>query len=38
MIPIGSMSKIDAQSCFTVPRHAFIIGFNMAISKPWILA
>ena len=25
------------QSCFTVPRHVFLIGLPIIISKPWIL-
>ena len=29
---------IDFQSCFTVSRHTFFIGFPIAISKPWILS
>ena len=28
---------IDVQSCFFVPRYAFLIGFNITISKPEIL-
>ena len=27
---------IDVQSCFTVPRHAFLIGFSITISELWI--
>ena len=38
MPPIGSVSKkIDVQSCFTMLRHAFLIGFPIAISKQQIL-
>ena len=29
---------IDVQSCFTVPRHAFLIGFSITITKPWIIS
>ena len=25
---------IDVQSCFTLPRHALLIGFPITISKP----
>ena len=25
---------IDVQSCFTMSRHAFLIGFPITISKP----
>ena len=29
--------EINIQSCFTVLRHAFFIGFPIGSSKPWIL-
>ena len=37
MFPIGHSQKVHVQSCFTVPRQAFLIGSPITISKPWIL-
>ena len=33
MFPLGSMAKNRAQSCFPVPRYAFLIGIPITIRK-----
>lgn len=37
LFPTVSPSNNDVQSCFTVSRHAFLVGFPITIGKVKIL-
>ena len=37
MLLLINCQTMYAQTCFIVPRHAFLTEFPITISKPWIL-